>query len=178
MSLAQAASLLDCSPEHLERWVDSGDVQTRGSGPGTQICLQIDGAPSIQQLASAALDDPQKPQAIALALAALAQQQLRQTRRYLQLALLTLALGTVAGFGAARQYGKLESALVATSEHDLETNRHLQTALADRDRLTQSLQQTKIESAELRARVWTLTAREQTASAGVLEHFAMLLDLP
>jgi hypothetical protein len=78
-SIGRAAELLGCERELIYRWMSSGELQTRAGG--AEVCLMVEAASSVREMASIAANDGGREAALGLALAKLAQDDAHRANR-------------------------------------------------------------------------------------------------
>ncbi len=74
-SIGRAAELLSCERELIYRWMNSGELRSRG---GTEVCLMVEAAGPLDDMAAIATSDSGREAALGVMLAKMAQDDARR----------------------------------------------------------------------------------------------------
>jgi chromosome segregation ATPase len=167
MLIAEAAGVLKCDIGALRRWADAGQLRHRAGALGTEVLLDVQAAPTVEDLAVAAPLDSGREAAIAFALARTACEEAERSRRGLKWATVSLAAvvllsGTAIGWTSFRS-GEWKVCFNATSNllvAEQAKSAHLE---QERESLRLDIETARIDAAEARLRL--ADARQDLAAA-------------
>jgi len=152
-SVGHAAELLGCERETILRWMASGELKSRGS----DVCLMIEAANSIDDMAGIATNDSGREAALGVMLAKLAQDDTKRAERVaarkgkLAGALAMLLVGTVGV--ASYDIARYRSACVIGGEMLLNAQSQNEKLMKERDELRDKIGQARADVAELRGKL-------------------------
>jgi hypothetical protein len=162
-SIGRAAELLSCERELIYRWMNSGELRSRG---GTEVCLMVEAAGSLDEMAVLATNDSGREAALGVMLAKMAQDDARRSERAARRkgifanALAALLLMSVAA--GSYEVARLRAACVMGGEMLLNAQSENKKLIVERDAIRESASHAMADAAELRGK---LAAMEQMREA-------------